>query len=658
MKKTIQVTILFLFGYLSVLGQTKETKEADNFFKNLSYERASVAYSKLAEKEATEHVLKMLGDSYYFNVKMQEASKTYAMLFAKYTPEDTEYLFKYAQSLRSIGKFEDSNIWMRKFHEANKKDTRGLSFTDKDSTLKTLQNTKPGYTVTNLRSINSVNSDFGVTEYGNTILFSSPRERSVFINRNHTRNDKDFLDIYKVRKENISTSADFISDVRPMFTNEVNSKLHESSITFSPDRKTMYFTRNNLVKGNYGKDKEGYNNLKILKAEWVKDKWDNIIELPFCSDEYSVGHPSMSKDGNRLYFASDMPGGLGKTDLYYVDLKIGGSYGRPVNLGTTVNTEGREMFPFIADDEVLYFSSDGHFGIGALDVFSTKEENNEFTTPVNLRAPINTQLDDFAFSINPSTKKGYLSSNRVGGVGDDDIYAIEQLEQEAPKVVCMQTVNGVVRDTKFKNPLSDAALVLKNAKGDVLQNAIANNLGEFSFALPCNQQYTVTASKEYYDSGTDTFVATGTKTVLLDLNFSLPIAKEFVYNERNELVIKIQPIYFDYNKSNIRLDAQRQLDIVAAVMNKFGKIKVRGSSHTDARGKAAYNEKLSTRRANATVAYIKSKGIQADRIMAKGFGETRLTNACLDNDTHTNQVKCSSEEHQNNRRTEFVIIEM
>ena len=655
MKKAIHITIIVLFSSFTLFGQTNETKLADTYFENLSYLKAAEEYKKLAKKNPTEHILKRLGDAYYKNVQMEEASLAYAELFSKYKPEDTEYMFKYAQSLRAIGNFEDSNLWMKKFRKANKKDSRGENFTDKSISLSELIEGEPDFSVENLKAINTEYSDFGVTEYGNTILFSSPKRRSKFIKMSHSRNGKNFLDIYKVNKNKLNAA-----EVRPMFTDKVNTKFHESSVTFSPDKKTMYFTRNNYVDGKYRKDKKGYNNLIIMQAKWVKDKWDDIKELPFCSNQYSVGHPSVSKDGKRLYFTSDMPGSIGATDIYYVNINEDGSFGFIENLGIEVNTEGREMFPYISDDDVLYFSSDGHFGIGALDVFASQKINGFYTKPVNLKAPINSELDDFAFSINLETKKGYLSSNRKGGVGDDDIYSLEMLSKKEEvvqvKTICKQRISGIVRESKFKNHLSNAGLILRNSIGQIVKDTIADNLGKFSFKLPCNEKYTITASKEYFKEDTAPFETSEAVSVKLNLDFALEIVDDFEYNSLDELVVKIRPIYFDYNKWNIRPDAANELDIIVNVMLKYPKLLVTSTSHTDARGKSSYNLSLSEKRAQSTVKYLLEKGIDSDRISGEGFGETKLTNKCVENDAKTDTVNCLDVEHQANRRTEFIIL--
>jgi outer membrane protein OmpA-like peptidoglycan-associated protein len=411
----------------------------------------------------------------------------------------------------------------------------------------------------------------------------------------------------------------------------------------------MYFTRNNFVKKKFLTVKKGYNNLKIFKAEWFNGRWDNVVELPFSSDDYSVGHPSLSKDGSRLYFISDMPGGVGQTDIYAVNVYKDNVYGIVENLGPTINTEGREMFPFISDDEVLYFSSDGHVGLGELDVYATRKEINGYTNPVNLQFPVNSRSDDFAFSINPVTKKGYVSSNRKGSSGLDDIYEVEQIES-----VCIQTVAGILREIQFKKYLPEAKIIVKDEFGTILKSIISDENGLFSFELPCNQKFIITTSKEYYKENTAYF-ETSEKTTL-DLDLALEIENDFEYDSRNELIIKINTIYFDSNKWNIRSEAAIELDKIVSIMTKYPKIIVASASHTDAKGNRAYNKILSQRRAKSAVDYIIYKGISPERIYGKGFGEDELTNKCVDNDAHSNRVKCSKLQHQENRRTSFLVL--
>jgi outer membrane protein OmpA-like peptidoglycan-associated protein len=660
-KDTIIFSLLIILSSV-VFGQNKSTKFADTYFNNLSYVKSAKLYEKLAEKDsvASQYILERLGDSYYFNHKMEKASKWYGKLMNNYqSTTSPEYFFKYAQSLRAQAKYADSDVWMKKFNTKNVADTRGADFVEKQSELSQLTLASSRYQIKNLEKINTKYSDYGASYYQDKIIFASAKKQGKLLKRTYAWNKEPFLDFY-LATPNKEGALEEITN----FSEKVNSKYHESNASFSPDGQTIYFTRNNYTKGKYKTGKKGINHLKLYKASrnLAKDSsyvWGNIKELPFNSDEYSVGHPSVNSDGTRLYFTSDMPGGKGQTDIYYANINTNNTFGEVINAGATINTEGREMFPFISSENILYFSSDGHFGQGGLDIFESKISDNSFEDLKVLPAPINSKSDDFSLVLNTENTEGYFSSNREGGAGGDDIYSFTR-EEEIVEIVppCMQLVSGVVKDKKFKNPLANSRLILKDNQGLILKDTLANSLGEFSFKLPCNQTFFVTASKEYYTPDSDSFITTEAQEVELDLDFTLQIVGDFSYNERNELIIKINPIYFDYNKSKIRPDASTQLDIVISVMKKYPKLEVRGSSHTDARGKASYNEKLSTRRAKSTVDYIIANGIIASKIVAKGFGETQLTNDCIDNDRHTNRVKCSKNQHQVNRRTEFVITKM
>jgi len=653
MKKTIRLTILLVFSSVVILAQNSQTKVADKLFKELSYAKAVKEYKKDAGEKTSKHVLQRIGDSYYYMANLKESYVWYAKLDKNYKITSPEYMFRYAQTLRAIGNYTDSALWMKKFNGAKQNDIRGKDFVENEEKLSLLETPNEGINIKNVESINTKESDFGVTIYNSQLLYSSSAISKRYVERKHTWNNKNFLDVFTKEITNIDKKED-----RKEFSKGLNTKYHESSLTFSPDNKTVYFTRNNFNNGNYKEDENGVNNLKIYRAEWKNGEWKNAKELPFSSDDYSIGHPTLTKDGKRLYFTSDMPGTIGQTDIFYVAVNGDGTYGDVQNLGIKVNTEGREMFPYISDDNTLYFSSDGHFGLGGLDIFSSKIEDNIAQEPKNLGTPLNSKLDDFSFVIDATNQNGYLSSNRDGGKGSDDIYSFTAKEIVKPVIVkpCLQLLSGVVKNRKFKAPLPGSKLVITDANGIVVKEMIADDAGEFSLELPCNMAYKIVASKEYYQPATDNFITTKDITLELDLDFDLPIVKEFGYNERDELIIKIEPIYFDYDKSNIRPDAARELDIVVAVMKKYPKIEIRGGSHTDAQGSSAYNEKLSQRRAKSTVAYIIAKGISPSRIVDKGFGETRLTNNCTDNDSHTDTVKCTKEEHQANRRTEFVII--
>jgi outer membrane protein OmpA-like peptidoglycan-associated protein len=345
-----------------------------------------------------------------------------------------------------------------------------------------------------------------------------------------------------------------------------------------------------------------------------------------------------------------MPGGFGSTDIYKVAIKSDASYGDPVNLGKNINTEGKEMFPFVDAENNLYFASNGHVGLGGLDVFKSNISSSSPSEVENLGSPINSEKDDFSFSLNRIKRIGFFSSNRDGGKGDDDVYSFAIRKKE---VLCKQLVEGVITDVFTNNILPGSKVVLfeNNIKKDSM---IVGVDARYQFNIKCNTAYRVVASKLYYDTGFKVFTSSKINGKIIQ-NIGINLKTDFQYSN-GQIVVKINPIYFNYNKSNIRNDASIELNKVVAIMQKYPSLIIRSGSHTDARGKGVYNEALSDRRAKSTVTYIVSKGINPARITGKGFGESELVNDCVDNDAHTNRVKCSKDQHQLNRRTEFVVV--
>jgi len=486
---------------------------------------------------------------------------------------------------------------------------------------------------------NTKNSDFGTSYFGdNQIIFASAKKKISLIQRIWNPNSQPFLDLFIA---DIKTDGGFENVTR--FSKHVNSRYHEADVTFTKDGGKVYFTRSNYTNGHYGKDSLGTNNLKMYSASVVAGQWKNIKELPFNNDAYSVGHPSLSEDEKTLYFVSDMPGTIGKTDIFKVAVLENDTYGTPENLGEMVNTLEKEMFPFVIGNE-LYFASEGHKdNMGGLDIYVTKIFPNFILEPEHLQAPINTIKDDFALILNSDYSAGYFSSNRALGVGDDDIY---QFSSKKPiRFICKQVLNATVKDAKSNELLQDAVVHLLTDSQTPLTRVNLEEKITFENIIDCDKDYVLTATNEGYQDGRISFSTKGTN------NDEVAIA---IYLDKivveAPIVININPIYFDFDKHNIRPDAAIELDKVVAVMNENPALIIESGSHTDARGEDNYNLKLSARRAAETVAYIISKGIDAGRITSKGYGETKLTNKC------SNKVPCSKDEHQLNRRTEFVII--
>jgi len=434
---------------------------------------------------------------------------------------------------------------------------------------------------------------------------------------------------------------------------DIDTKYHESNAVFTKDLKTVYFTRNNYFEGQYGKDTLGWNNLKMFRADVGEDgNWVNVTPMPFNDDNYSVGHPALSPDEKTLYFTSDMPGSMGETDIFTTTINADGSYGSPMNMGSQVNTYGKEMFPYVSKKGNLYFSSDSRGGQGGLDVYVVPL-NNRTIAPVNLGSPINSSQDDFAFIIDNDKKSGYFSSNRTGGKGDDDIYYFDELK--SPDIKCSQVIAGTVRD-KSNGALLPGSLVTLYKDSEKLETVIVGSDAAFSFPkMDCTSTYRVTGEREYYKGAEETVTTTEEADLELGLDLNLDPDKDAIVGteglDRCQYALdNINTIYFDLDKYYIRPDAAIELEKIVKVMNRCQDIKIEARSHTDSRASDAYNVTLSQNRAQSTVDYIISRGILADRLTAKGFGETQLVNRC------SNGVKCSEAEHQVNRRTEFVII--
>jgi outer membrane protein OmpA-like peptidoglycan-associated protein len=371
--------------------------------------------------------------------------------------------------------------------------------------------------------------------------------------------------------------------------------------------------------------------------------------LPFNSNEYSIAHPTLSVDEKTLYFASDMPGTLGQSDLFRVKINEDGTYGAPENLGPEINTEGRETFPFVSNDNELCFASDGRPGLGGLDVFVARiEVDQSFYGIQNLGEPINSKQDDFAFLINSKNRNGFFTSNREGGKGYDDIYRFV----ENKKLTCEQTVSGLVTDLDSGEILAAVKMSLFDKNFKPLQVTLSDEKGFYSFPVDCGKTYYVRAEKGEYqtkEGSVATKIFSGNKDFPIILERRI---KPIAVGTDLAKTLDIPIVYFDLDKSSIRKDAAYELAKVLAVMQQYPEMKIQVRSHTDSRQTVKYNEKLSEKRAQSTVAWLVKNGINSVRLIGKGFGESQLVNHCADG------VKCTEEEHQANRRSEFIIVSM
>ncbi len=636
------VSLFVLIGY----AQDRKLDKADKKYDSYAYINAIEIYEEVAaEGYKSKELFEKLGNAYYFNADLINASKWYAELFKLGEEVDPEYYFRYAQTLKAEKRYEESDQKMQEFNKLTGSDIRGNKFIKTRNYLDEIAAQSGRFRIENL-GVNSAYSDFAPSFYlDKSLIFSSARDTGIATRSNHKWNARPFLDLYGAEVADNGSLANV-----DKFSSKINTKYHESTTAFTKDGNTMYFTRNNYYKGKYKKDEKGINKLKIFRATREGDGWTNIEELPFNSDLYSVAHPALSVDEKKLYFASDMPGTFGQSDLFVVAINVDGSFGEPKNLGKGINTEGRENFPFVSQANELYFASDGHVGLGGLDIFvmNLEIEDSEI---FNVGEPVNSTMDDFSFIINTKTKKGYFASNRDGGQGDDDIYSF--LETKCIKWTCEQEIAGVVKDDKTNEIIAGAQVQLYDENNNSIDGIYSDEQGNFRFKsiLDCNQVYFVRASKKEYNTE-ELLLPKQEEAGLREVTLLLE-KEEVPFDVGDDLAVtlNIPIIYFDFDKSNIRPDAAVELEKVVAVMKKYPTLKIDVRSHTDSRGTDSYNMKLSQRRNESTRAYIVSRGIDVNRLIGAGYGETRHINKC------SNGVKCSEEEHQLNRRSEFIVTE-
>ncbi|MBB4119723.1 outer membrane protein OmpA-like peptidoglycan-associated protein [Mesonia hippocampi] len=614
---------------LQINAQTSATKRADKHFDRLEYVEAIEDYEKLVKKgKADAYVYKQLAIAYHKVFNMAQAAKYYNLYMDAAEEVSAEMYYSYAQTLLVTKDYTNAKLYLKKFAQAQPNDSRAKKFLKNQNYLAALEAQPHRFEVEQL-GINSSYIDFGGLEHGEDLYFVSARNKS---RRTYGWNDQPTLDVYKVTKD-----GDVFGDPKPV-EGAINTKYNEGTVAITEDGETMYFSRNDYTDGKYEADEAGIGRLKIYKATKVNGKWDAVKSLPFNDSQYTVAHPALSPDGKTLYFSSDMPGGFGGADLYKVSIDEEGNFGEPQNLGAAINTEGKENFPFIDKEGTLYFSSDGHLGLGGLDVFSVNKKGQV----KNIGMPINSNADDFAFTFNPETKKGYVSSNRgelQAIVANDNIYEVAEIIPPAEIDLFVKVI-----DAETGAIIKQAQVFHFDENGKQLAHKLTAAQGTVGFMdLLAADPYSLRAEAQGYHPNTAAVAAgqEGEVNVTIELTPIAPIITE------EEVVLN--PIYFDFDKADILPQAALELDKLVGVMKKHPEMVILAESHTDSRGSATYNQKLSERRAKSTVAYIVSKGISADRISGKGVGEADPKINCGAN--------CTEEQHGENRRSVFKIVE-
>ncbi|MGX7668704.1 OmpA family protein [Flavobacterium pedocola] len=621
MKRTY-IQLSFLLLMTTAYAQNKDSKRADQFFESYQYVNAIEEYLKLTDKEsASPYVAKQLADSYYNINNMIEATKWYAK--AVENKAEAETYFRYAQTLRVLGKYAEANTQMDAFAAAMPSDSRAKEHKANPDYIPSLSNKDKMFDIAETNIGKKGSNDFGaVLSNDNTVYFVSTRQTSK---KKDNWDNKPYLDIFQTTRNTDGSLSE------PTEVKELNTAFHDGPITISNDGTTMFFARDGHSEGQFQKNKN--NNTKIgqqglYKATKVGGKWSQIEALPFNSTSYSVTNPSLSNDGKTLYFASNMPGGFGESDIWKVAVD-GNSYGKPENMGAAVNTPGKENFPFITEDNVLYFASSGKQGFGGLDVF--RMDLNTSGQPQNVGKPVNTEKDDFAFSYNTTSKVGYFSSDRKGA---DAIFEAKE--------VCEAEAIAVVTNKKTGAVLANASVAITDERGNVIQTKQTDASGKVSYTVACETDYAFQVKAENFESAV--FPVSKIKSGLAVVDAKLSPVEVII----TDTEVILNDVYFDFNKSNITTRGAEELNKLVMVMKDNPTMVIFVKAHTDSKGKASYNLKLSDQRAQATVEYVISKGIARERISGKGFGSSVPKVPCGSD--------CTEEQHAQNRRSEFMIV--
>ena len=635
MKNIFTFIALTFLSISTIDAQDKSSKKADKQFSKLEFVKAAESYKKLINNGKTsDYVVAQLAECYYNIFNTVEAEKWYATLAED--SSDPDIIFKYSQMLKANGKYKLSNKWMNKFVELRPADNRATSFLKNPNYLPKIISKGKRFNVQNL-DINSEYSDFGGALNNNKLYITSSRNtvglfdlgRWITQRISYGWNNEPYLDIYSF---DVTDSGSYLNE--DYLGSNINTKYHEGLASFDNEG-NMYISRESFYENEYVKDPESNNITSLIGIYKISKGEKNVVALNINSVEYSVKNPSISSDGKTLYFSSDMPGGFGNFDIYRGDIDENGNINNVENLGQKVNTEGQEMFPFIGDKNNLYFSSDSQLGLGGLDVFFTKEVDGKWASARNVGIPVNSNADDFAFSMNEATGEGFVSSNRSGGKGSDDIYSIKRLIP-----ICDVLLTANVMDAKTKLGIDSATTSISDKEGNIASTKTSSNEGVSEFMLVCDEAGKLIVSKEGYNSKIVDLKMSSEE--FTSINVMLDPIEKIIVAEK----IELNAIYFDFDKSNIKAEAAFELDKLVQIMNKYPEMTVSIESHTDSKGPSSYNQRLSERRAKTTSQYVISKGIDSTRLSSTGKGESNPVVDC---------TNCSKDEDQLNRRSEFII---
>lgn len=627
--KNLTIKIIVSVGLIFMLGACSEyhIQKGDLYYDNIAYSSAIHHYEKAYRKTDDSAVELKLAESYLKVGLMDSAELIYAKAIKRGSRAPKLYL-DYGKVLMENGKHQEATAYFKKYLLIHTNDPVARMLLASCNSVQSRYRDTTLFVLKPILEKDFINT-FSIIEYQNGAIFAADKE--VFSGRKTASwTGNSYLDLYTMKKD---VEGNWLKP--ELLHGDVNGRLHEGPATFSKDGNTVYFTRSNYFKRKMKVNDEQENNLKIFKATLTDNKWKNLEEFPYNSDDYSVGHPTISDDGKTMYFVSDMPGGHGGTDLYKSTFE-NNTWTKPENLGTAINTSGNEMFPYVHSDGALYFSSDALNSMGGLDVFLTYNNGERWMKPENLNYPLNSNKDDFGFSINKDNITGFVSSSRAT---TDKMYSFN---------IMPPTFNllGIARLKGTRTPIEGVLVEVTNSKTGEISNMVSDVKGNFKLKLAPEIEYNLYCTKFGCFSKTDKISTVG-------LKYSEDFFADF---EVEPIVIDkpivLENIYYDFDKWAIRQDAAIELDKLVRILNDNPTLEIEMGSHTDVRGNDQYNLVLSDKRAMAAVQYLIVKGIDPSRLTFKGYGEKVLVNGCK------NDVFCSEEDHQKNRRTEFKVTKI
>ncbi len=630
MKRIQRNYFILPFAILILLSgcATYHARQGNRLFNSLAYSDAIVEYQKaLGKKDIPEADIK-LAECYRLTNNSQKAEEGYAKVVQLKECEPVHRL-RYAQLLMRNQKYEQAKIWFDNYLKDQPNDDKAKTMRSSCDSIESYKKDSTIYTI-NTSAVNTGQTNFSPQYYKDGVVFVSDRASGVKVKTYHWTGQP-FLDLYFAKMDKDGK----LNNAEPM-KGEVNGLYHDGPCAFMGDS-VMFLTRNNYIRKKLKKGEADFVNLKLYKSARKDSAWGKLEEFPYNSNDYSIGHPAITKDGQTMYIASDMPGGIGGTDLYVTKLE-NGAWSKPVNLGPSINSTSNEMFPTIYHDTILYFSSEGHTNMGGLDIFYSINRRGTWTEAQNMKYPINSSNDDFGVILNDSATEGYFSSNRnTSNTMQDNIYGFTKL---------FFSLDGLTVEKVTQKPVGGVLVELTNETTHEKVASITGKDGVFMFLLDQNCDFSVVGSKDNYYTNTIKLSTVGKKTSE-SMHVRLRIEMEKIVINKP---IVLENIYYDLDRWEIRPDATNGLNQLVTIMKENPAIKIELGSHTDSRADDYYNLNLSQKRADAAVNYIVEHGISKDRITAKGYGEYKLINHCKDG------VECTEEEHQQNRRTEFKVI--